>query len=308
MHLVTDPADLRPAHYGAAAALGNFDGIHPGHQTVIAAAHAAANPAAPLKAVIAFEPHPRQYFRPDDPPFRLTSLHGKARLLQELGTDLFIALTFDKALAETSAEDFAHRILGQELKVGHVAVGSDFRFGHRRTGDAEFLQKAGAAAGYGVTVVDHASPSTYIRPPIRKGDVVRANTRLGRAWSIDGVVVKGAQRGRQIGFPTINVPLGNFVRPRFGVYAVTVTYIDGGQDRTVAGVANLGVRPTFGGGDAGLEAYLFDFDGDLYGVHVDVALLDFIRPELSFDGLDALKAQIAADTHTARRIHAARSA
>ena len=294
------PADAR----GATIALGNFDGVHLGHATVLRAAHAA-RPDAPL-AVLTFEPHPREVFRPDDPPFRLTLPAERADALAALGCSLLYELPFNQVFSLMMAETFVGEVLHQGLGARHLTTGVDFAFGHRRGGDAAFLAAHAAALGMGVTQVpaltDAGGPlsSTRIRRALQDGYPERATAELGRPWAIRGEVAHGDKRGRTIGFPTANVALGRHLEPARGVYAVTTRLADG----TVHdGVANIGRRPTVNAGqESRLEVNLFDFSGDIYGTEITVALIAYIRPEIKFSGLDALKAQIAADAAEARRL------
>jgi len=294
------PADAR----GATVALGNFDGVHRGHAHLLRSAHAA-RPDAPL-AVLTFEPHPREFFRPDDPPFRLTLSDERAAALAQMGVSLIYELPFDAALSAMPAATFVEEILHASLGAVHLASGPDFAFGHRRGGDVEFLGVRAEALGMGQTVVpafaDAGGPvsSTRIRRLLQDGYPERASAELGRAWTIRGEVSHGDKRGRTIGFPTANIPLGRHLEPARGVYAVTMRLADGSVR---PGVANLGRRPTVSAGtESRLEVHLFDFEGDLYGQEVSVALHVFLRPEQKFAGLDALKAQIALDAVAAREV------
>lgn len=289
---------------GGAVALGNFDGVHKGHQALLArtAEHARALDAPLL--VLTFEPHPRRFFVPDTGPFRLTMLPAKLRLLEQFGVQAVLAQRFDTAFAALSADAFVDEVLLAGMGARHVVCGYDFTFGARRGGNVEMLRDMGAKKGFGVTVLDPVMregeiySSTSIREALRAGWPSEAAELLGHAWEIEGVVEQGDQRGRTIGFPTANVALGEHLRPRFGVYAVRAMI-----DRTWRnGVANLGRRPTIGKLQENFEVHLFDFAGDLYGKTLRVALVDFIRPEMKFSGLDQLKAQIAADGQAARTI------
>jgi riboflavin kinase/FMN adenylyltransferase len=294
---------------GAVLAIGNFDGVHLGHQTVIAEARARARAAGTGFAVLTFEPHPRSVFQPGTAPFRLTPLRDKARGLAELGVERLIAHRFDIAFAQKSAEDFVREILVEGLGVRHVVVGYDFVFGNRRRGTPAVLRVLGESAGFGVSVVDPVTSatgavyaSTAIREHLSAGRPREAAALLGRPWEIGGRVMVGDRLGRTIGFPTANVALGNYLRPAAGVYAVRVGLDEGGTTRWHAGAANLGWRPTVGGRDLRLEAHILDFAGDLYGRRIRVAFIDYLRGERRFAGLDELKAQIAADCEAARRV------
>lgn len=287
---------------GGTVALGNFDGVHLGHAAVLRAAHAA-RPDLPL-AALTFEPHPREHFRPEDPPFRLTLLPAKAAALAALGVRHVHALPFGAELAAMGAEDFVEQVLHRGLGARHLACGADFAFGHRRGGDVAFLRGAAEARGIGLSVVPHLDDaegpisSTRIRRLLQDGYPERAAALLGRPFAITGVVSHGDKRGRTIGFPTANIPLGRHLEAARGVYAVRATLADG---RVVPGVANLGRRPTAGGDPVSrLEAHLFDFSGDLYGQEACVALERFIREERRFESFDALTAQIALDAAAAR--------
>ncbi|HUB95223.1 MAG TPA: bifunctional riboflavin kinase/FAD synthetase [Stellaceae bacterium] len=292
---------------GAVLAIGNFDGVHLGHQTVLAEARARARAAGTRLAVLTFEPHPRSVFQPGIAPFRLTPFRDKVRLLAELGVDLLIARRFDLAFAAKSAEAFVRELLVEGLGVRHVVVGYDFVFGNRRRGNPTLLRELGAAAGFSVSVVDPVASgsgavyrSTLIREHLVAGRPVEAASLLGRAWEIGGRVRLGDRLGRTIGFPTANLALADYLRPAAGVYAVRAGLTEGGRTRWFDGAANLGWRPTVGGTDLRLETHLFDFDGDLYGRRLRVAFIERLRPEQRFSGLDALKAQIAEDCVRAR--------
>jgi len=296
--------DTPAAWKGGAVALGNFDGVHHGHQALLArtAGHARAL-GAPLVA-LTFEPHPRRFFVADTGPFRLTLPPAKIRLLEQYGVQAVLAQRFDPAFAAVTAEAFVDEVLLAGLGARHVVCGYDFTFGARRSGNVEKLRKMGDKRGLGVTVLDPVMregeiySSTRIREALRAGMAGEAAELLGHPWEIEGVVEQGDQRGRTIGFPTANVALGEHLRPRFGVYAVRAL-VDG---KWLNGVANLGKRPTVGKLQENFEVHLFDFAGDLYGKTLRVQLVDFIRPEMKFAGLDQLKAQIAADGQAARTL------
>ncbi|MFN3229461.1 MAG: bifunctional riboflavin kinase/FAD synthetase [Asticcacaulis sp.] len=296
--------DLPQTCRGASLALGNFDGVHKGHQTVIAdAARAARALGCPL-GVVSFDPHPRRFFQPDLPPFRLMTLDQQTRALADLGVDLFYVLPFDASMAALSDEAFAQTILSEGLGARHVAVGFDITYGKGRSGSPQSLQAQGQTLGFGVSVTPECRSqngikyaSSAIRTALENGDPVSAAQAMGRPFAIEGVVSHGVKRGRTLGFPTLNIALGDYQRPRFGVYATRTTLADG---RAIPGVANLGQRPSVEGTEARLEVHLFDVNEDLYGQTVETQLLTFIRPEQRFEGLDALKAQITKDSATAR--------
>jgi riboflavin kinase/FMN adenylyltransferase len=294
---------------GAVVAAGNFDGVHLGHQAVLAEAKALARAAAAPFAVLTFEPHPRAVFQPGLPPFRLTPFRAKSLVLEALGVDLLFTLHFDQAFAQKSAEEFVAETLVAGLGAKALVVGYDFVFGHKRRGTAELLKAEGLKHGFGVAVVAPvaaaggiAYSSTQIREHLVAGRPRAAAALLGRPWEIDGRGEVGDKLGRTIGFPTANIELADYLRPAPGVYAVRAGIEDGAATHWHDGAANLGWRPTVGGKDLRLETHLFDFNGDLYGKHLRVALIERLRAEQRFDGLDALKAQIAADCAQALQI------
>ncbi len=293
---------------GSAVAVGNFDGVHRGHQMVIREAGQLARAAGIPWAVLTFEPHPRQLFHPDGEPFRLSPLDVKARRIAELGADLLVVVPFDQPFAKLSARDFIEAVLVEGLRARHVVCGHDFAFGHGRKGTPELLLWLGDEFGFDFTCVaevkgddGEAYSSTRIREFLRAGRPGDAARMLGRPYEIEGEVVAGDRRGRHLGFPTANVELGEGVRPARGVYAVRIGIDGDGERRWHDGVANIGSRPTVGGEAVRLEAHVFDFAGDLYGRTIAVQLIDFLRPEKKFDGLAALQAQIAADCLEARQ-------
>jgi riboflavin kinase/FMN adenylyltransferase len=305
--------DLPAAARGAVVVIGNFDGVHRGHQLLLADARRQADALAAPLAVLTFEPHPRSVFLPDQPPFRLTSLRAKAHALQEAGVDDLFVLHFDRAFSLKTAEAFVLDILVGDLAARHVVVGWDFCFGHKRAGNVALLKSMAAQHGFGVTAVDPVMTgdgeiysSSIIRAHLREGRPAKAAELLGRPWEIEGRVEHGDRRGRTIGFPTANLGLGDYLRPAIGVYAVLagrdLGVEHGGETRWLPGVANFGRRPTVAGEELRLEVHLFEFDGDLYGETLRVRLLDFLRPEKKFDGLDALRAQIALDCGRVREI------
>lgn len=289
---------------GASVALGNFDGIHLGHQSVIALAR---RPPAPL-GVLTFEPHPREFFAPSAPPFRLMNAEARANRLEKLGVDQLYVLPFDARLAAMDAGGFAAEVLANGLGVSHVLVGTDFRFGKGRTGTAETLEGLGKALGFGVTVAPLLAiagtevSSTAIRTALAEGRPGNAAKMLGHWHRIDGEVLHGEKRGRALGFPTANMSVAGLHLPKLGVYAVKVDVLTGPHKGSYDGAASLGVRPMFGANTPNLESYLFDFEGDLYGQHLSVALVEYLRPEMKFSGLPALIAQMDADCVQARAI------
>lgn len=291
---------------GASIALGNFDGVHLGHQAVLAAARAGAHGRRVGAAV--FEPHPRRFFQPDAPPFRLQSSRQRARALEAAGADALIEIAFDQALSQMSDEAFARDILADRIGAARVAIGFDFRFGRGRMGDAATLTRHGAMFGFDVEVVDAVDDghhpdkvsSTSIRTALQTGDMADAQRLLSRPWAIEGEVITGMQRARSIGFATANVALGDYLRPLFGVYA---TQTDIGDGVWRAGVSNCGVKPTVGGvAEPLLETHLFDFAGDLYGRTIETRLMHFIRAERKFESFEALTKQIADDAKAARAL------
>ncbi|MFL5268428.1 MAG: bifunctional riboflavin kinase/FAD synthetase [Stellaceae bacterium] len=300
---------------GAVLAIGNFDGLHRGHAVLLGRTRELAQAEQRPTGVLTFEPHPRKVFFPRTEAFRLTPLRVKERELARLGIDLLFVQHFDLAFAAKSAEDFIADIIVEAIGASHVVVGWDCTFGNARRGTPDMLRAAGRQHGFGVTVLEPVRgegemvySSTHIRELLKAGKPQEAAALLGRFWEIDGRVATGDRRGRTIGFPTANLSLDDYLHPAFGVYAVRVSG-DGLDDplsgRTVDGVANIGLRPTVGTLAPRLEAHLFDTDVDLYGRHLRVALVDFIRPEQKFASLDALKAQIAEDASRARAILAA---
>ena len=297
-------ADLPQQAQGASIALGNFDGVHAGHRAVLESARTAASTlSVPLGAAV-FEPPPRRYFQPDAEPFRVMRPKARSEALAALGVDLVYELPFDTDMAEMSADGFIKTVLVDGLGIAHVSVGFDFHFGKGRAGNADTLRAAGQQYGFGVSVVGEVEDegekvsSTAIRHALTSGNPQKAKELLGGYWRVDGVVQPGEKRGRPVGFPTANLYLGDLIHPRHGVYTVWARIE--GETGWYGGVANFGRTPTTGLRDPLLEVNLFDFDGDLYNRALDVAFVDFIRPEMKFDSFDALVAQIAADAETAR--------
>jgi len=304
-HYENLPDDLK----GAAIAVGNFDGVHQGHCGVIGEASRIAAAAGLPWGVMTFEPHPRAFFTPGQPSFRITPLRAKSHAIADLNADFMVVLRFDAELASLSAHDFIQTVLVNSLGVNHVVCGYDFSFGKGREGDCEFLLHAGKANGFGLTAVGaiddpsgEAYSSTRVRSFLRDGDPSGAADLLGRPFEITGRVNHGDKRGRTIDFPTANIHLDDYLEPKRGVYAVRAAIETTDDPVWIDGVANLGVRPTFDKTEPVLEVFLFDFDDDLYDRHLRVQMIDYIRPEQKFDGLDALKNQIKKDCARAREI------
>ena len=289
---------------GGVVALGNFDGFHLGHQAVVGrAVQRGAHERRPV-IVATFDPHPMRHFHPNTAPFRLTSLDQRERLFAGAGADAMLLFRFDAKLAATSAEDFVV-LLAERIGAAGVVTGDDFTFGAGRRGDAAALARLGSARGIAaetvapVLVGGRPVSSSRVREALAGGDCGEATHLLTRPFAIEGVVEHGDKVGRQLGFPTANLQLGTYLRPRYGIYAVRVRLEDG-SERT--GVANLGLRPTFDPPKELLEVFLFDFEGDLYGRTIDVGLVAWLRGEEKFDDLEALKAQMARDEAAARAL------
>ncbi len=299
--------NLPPAARGATVAIGNFDGVHRGHQALLKHAKTLGT----KLGVLAFEPHPQEFFKPGGERFRLTPFRAKARLLERFGVDALFALHFDAAFAALSADDFVTKVLAQGLGAKHVVVGQDFQFGKGRAGNIEFLRASGPAHGFAVSTFDLIGigpdakiSSTRIREALREGKPEIAAELLGHPWTVEGRVEHGDQRGRTIGFPTANVSLEGYLEPALGVYAVRVEL----AGKSYNGVANFGRRPTFDKKDVLLEVHIFDYAGDAYGQQIVVSFVHYLRPEMKFSGLDALKAQIAKDSERARALLSAKGA
>jgi len=293
---------------GGIVALGNFDGFHKGHQAVVGRAVSRARAEGRPALVATFDPHPVRFFKPDLPPFRLTSLDQRERLFAAAGADAMLVYHFGTELASVSAPDFVADYLASRAGAAGVATGEDFTFGKGRGGDVEVLKLLGQANRISVDAIapvddgDEPVSSSRVREALEAGDCFTATRLLTRPFAIEGVVEHGDKRGRALGYPTANLSLGPYQRPRFGVYAVRGRLAD---RRVLDGAANLGTRPMFDPPKELLEPYFFDFDEDLYGQTVEVALIAFLRAERAFDGLDELKAQIARDCEHAAEILAA---
>ena len=302
--------DVPDACKGAVVALGNFDGVHLGHQALIGEARRLARERNAPLGVLAFEPHPQEFFHPSPESFRLTPFRAKARLIAELETDFLYALTFDAQMAAKSAQQFVLDVLVGGLGVGAIVVGADFQFGKGRTGNATLLAYMGDAEGFGVTIFKPVAAgghdkisSTQIRDALKQGRPEEAARLLGHYWSVEARVEHGDKRGRTIGFPTANMRLVDCLKPAFGIYAVRAKILE--DDRIISmhdGVASFGMQPMFQVATPLLETYLFDFDGDLYGKHMAVELVAYLRAEAKLEGLPALKAQIAKDSDDARKV------
>ncbi len=302
MRVLRDYQYAQPRDRGASVAIGNFDGVHRGHQHVLGLAKRLD---APL-GVVTFEPHPREVFSPDAPAFRLMNAEARANRLEKLGVDLLAELPFDAGLSGLTAEDFVQTVLVDGLGISHAVVGADFRFGKGRGGDADVLQTLGREHGFEVTIATllegdgGAVSSTAIRQALSDGRPADAAEMLGHWHRIEGPVLHGEKRGRELGYPTANMDLDGLHVPKPGVYAVTVEVRDGAHAGTYGGVANLGFRPMFERVTPNLETYLFDFSGDLYGAHLSVGLVSYLRGEAKFDSLDELIVQMDADSAAAR--------
>jgi len=302
MPIVAHFRDVPQKVRGFSVALGNFDGVHAGHHAVIEAAKAID---APL-GVATFEPPPRAYFRPEDPPFRLYRPARRNARLTSLGAAAIYELPFNGDMAAMTDEEFARIVLSEGIGAAHVTVGFDFRFGRGRMGDGARLSSLGRALGFGVTIAEKVealgakASSTAVREVLITGEPRKAAEILGHSWVIDGVVEHGEKRGRTIGFPTANMHLGDLIHPKHGIYAVRVR-IDG-ESSWRGGVANFGRTPTTGLRDPLLETVIFDFDDDIYDKWIEVALVEFLRPELKFDSLDAMVEQMHKDAARARAV------
>ncbi len=293
----------------AAIAIGNFDGVHPGHQAVINKAGLIAKNEGVPWAVLTFEPHPQQLFTKNPNPFRLTPFKAKARNIKRMGVDILIVQKFDVAFSQTKAEEFILKALIQGLDAHHIVSGYDFVFGHNRGGNCDLLLAMSKKEKFGFTAVsalaDNAGKvfsSTRIRERLKNSDPIGASKILGRDFELSGRVVKGNQLGRKIAYPTANIHLGSYLRPANGVYAVRVLIEGNTTEQWLDGVANIGSRPTIGDGKIIFEVFLIDFKADLYGKYLRVRLIDFLREEKKFDGIDQLKAQIAIDAENAQKL------
>jgi riboflavin kinase/FMN adenylyltransferase len=308
MRIIRDTLFIDPSDRGAAVAIGNFDGVHLGHLSVIDLTREAALAANAPLGIMTFEPHPRSFFSNDPKPFRLMDADAKANRLERLGVEKLYEVPFNAALAALTPREFAQQVIVDRLGLKHIVVGSDFCFGDGRVGTTDDLQKFGAEMGFGVTIAPLKSietaavSSTAIRTALSDGRPRDAAAMLGHWHRIEGEVIRGEQRGRELGYPTANMSISDLHQPKFGVYAVKANVLTGPHKGSYNGAASIGVRPMFGENVPNCETFIFDFKGDLYGSQVSIALVDYLRPELKFDGLDALITQMDADCVTAREI------
>jgi riboflavin kinase/FMN adenylyltransferase len=308
MRLIEGYRGLEAGDRGASAAIGNFDGVHRGHQVLVADADAARRATGAPLGVVTFEPHPRRHFQPEAPPFRLTPPAEKARVLASLGVERLYQLRFDASLAGMQAEDFVRGVLVAGLGISHLVVGADFRFGKGRKGDAVLLRAMSGELGFGLTIHemigDEAGEfaSTALRVLIEEGRCREAARVLGRWHGVSGRVVEGDRRGRGLGYPTANLDFGEQLIPRYGIYAAWVTVHDGPHRGRYPGVASIGERPTFGRNRPNLEAHLFDFSGDLYRAEISVGLVQRLRGEERFESVEALVSQMDRDSAEARAV------
>ncbi|MEI4231962.1 bifunctional riboflavin kinase/FAD synthetase [Roseovarius sp. D22-M7] len=308
MRIIRDHTYVDDADRGASAAIGNFDGVHLGHLSVIEQARTAGEAIGAPLGILTFEPHPREYFAPEAPPFRLMNREARAHRLEKLGVERLYEINFNAALAALSPRDFAKTVIRDGLGLAHVVVGADFCFGKGRAGTAEMLQEFATEMGFGVTIArilegeSGQVSSTAIRRALTDGDPRGAAAMLGHWHRIDGPVIGGEQRGRTLGYPTANMSIAGLHPPKFGVYAVLVDVLDGPHAGHYHGAASVGVRPMFQGELPNIETFLFDFSGDLYDAHLSVALVEYLRPEESFDSLEAFIAQMDADCVRARDV------
>jgi len=308
MRIIRDYLYVDPEDRGASVAIGNFDGVHLGHVSVIDIARRAGEEIGAPLGIVTFNPHPREYFAPKAPSFRLMSALARSTRLEKIGVERLYELNFNTALSSLTAREFAEQVIVDGLGLKHVVVGADFCFGKGRSGTAEDLVTFGEELGFGVTIAkllenqgDLVS-STNIRDALSNGRPRDAAAMLGHWHRIEGEVIGGEQRGRELGFPTTNMSVDGLHQPKHGVYAVLVDVLDGPHQGSYHGAASLGVRPMFGENTANLETFIFDFSGDLYGATLSIAFVDYLRPEEKFDGLDALITQMDADCAKAREI------
>ena len=311
MRIVRDYQFVDPGDKGASVAIGNFDGVHRGHVSVINQARDSGEAIGAPLGILTFTPHPREYFAPHAPAFRLMNPLARTTRLEKIGVERLYELNFNTAMATLSARDFVQAVIHEGLGLRHVVVGADFCFGKGRSGTAQDLIDFGKEFGFGVTIANLMETegglisSTNIRTALSDGRPRDAAQMLGHWHRIEGEVIGGEQRGRELGYPTANMSIDGLHQPKHGVYAVLVDVLDGPHKGSYHGAASLGVRPMFGENKANLETFIFDFSGDLYGSTLSVALVEYLRPELKFDGLNALIKQMDSDCDQARQILAA---
>ncbi|MEO0566577.1 MAG: bifunctional riboflavin kinase/FAD synthetase [Pseudomonadota bacterium] len=308
MRIIRDYSFVDPVDRGASVAIGNFDGVHIGHQKVIGLAQTAGEKIDAPIGILTFEPHPREYFAPGSPSFRLMNSDARANRLEKLGIERLYEIPFNASLSALTPEEFARNVIADGLGLRHVVVGADFCFGKGRAGTAQDLATIGEELGFGVTIADllenagQEVSSTAIRQALSEGRPRDAAAMLGHWHRIDGPVVGGEQRGRELGYPTANMSIAGLHPPRYGVYAVLVDVLDGAHEGSYIGAASLGIRPMFDGEVPNIETFLFDFSGDLYGARLSIGLVEYLRPEETFDSLEAFIAQMDADCAKARTI------
>ena len=311
MRLLSADQPIPPEFRNAIVAIGNFDGLHRGHQELLGVAKARAAAVDKPWGIITFEPHPRSFFKPDEPVFRLTPLALKARLAAALGASFVLSLTFDKPLSDLEPQAFVQKYLIEHMNIAHAVTGYDFHFGRGRKGNPTVLEELGAQLGFDVTIVEQVSDegdshspfsSSSIRSALRHGHMAAAAKELGYYWTAMGEVVHGDQRGRAIGFPTANIILEKGVEPFRGIYAVRVRDAGARQEKAWMGAGYFGDRPTFDTLRTFLEVYLLDFSGDLYGKTLSVEFVDLIRPDQRFHSIEELKSQMARDCGAARKL------
>ena len=289
----------------SAAVIGNFDGVHRGHLEVLKNAKEFSSKSNLPLSVLTFDPHPREFFSKENTNFLLQTISDKAEALSKNNIDYLVNLKFNDLLSELSPEQFVEKVLSESLSLKHIFVGKDFKFGKDRAGDINSLKSFGLKYRIGLSSIklknqDGTSiSSTKIRNNLKKGKIKEANELLGRPYMISGLVIEGDKRGRQIGFPTANISLGNLIRPAFGVYAVL---IEGIENKVLKGIANIGRRPTVNDRGVLLEVNIFDFNEDIYGKKIFISLIDFIRDEKKFDGIENLKKQIVMDVKLSKSI------
>ncbi|MDQ2095064.1 bifunctional riboflavin kinase/FAD synthetase [Rhodalgimonas zhirmunskyi] len=311
MRIIRDYTYVSDADSGASAAIGNFDGVHLGHQSVIDIARKQGDKIGAPLGVVTFEPHPRQFFAPDAPPFRLMGASARAHRLEKLGVERLYELKFNSVLSSLTPEEFCTKVIAGGLGLKHVVVGADFCFGKGRAGSVSDLEHFGEKLGFGVTVASLLEgaggeiSSTAIRNALAEGRPRDAAEMLGHWHRIEGRVIGGDQRGRELGYPTANMSIDGLHPPKFGVYAVLADVLEGPHRGSYHGAASIGIRPMFGDNKPNLETFLFDFSGDLYDTPLSIGLVEYLRPEMKFENLDALITQMDIDCDRARAVLAA---